>query len=111
MPEPKVFFIDDKTGDPIGLNVFIGKQPYAASSNSTGDRQMLEWTQEGDGARFMMLVLHHDPEREHAYGPAAGLPDRKVGTFSRALFDEAKSKGRTVISMKKDSKRIFCFEK
>ncbi len=72
---------------------------------------MLEWTQAGDGARLMMLVLHDDSEREYAYGPAAGLPDSKVGTFSQALYDEAKSKGWTIISIKKDWKRIFAFEK
>jgi hypothetical protein len=66
---------------------------------------MLQWTQAGDGARLMMLVLHDDAEREYAYGPAAGLPDTKVGTFSQALYDlydEAKAKGWNVISMKKD---------
>jgi phosphoglycolate phosphatase-like HAD superfamily hydrolase len=111
MREPKVFFIDDKAGKPVGINLFIGKRPYAAFGNSTGDQQMLEWTQAGDGARLMMLVLHDDPQREYAYGPAAGLPDSKVGTFSQALYDEAKSKGWTVISMKKDWKHIFAFEK
>ena len=111
MREPKVFFIDDKAGKPVGINLFIGKRPCAAFGNSTGDQQMLEWTQAGDGARLMMLVLHDDPEREYAYGPAAGLPDSKVGTFSQALYDEAKSKGWTVISMKKDWKRIFAFAK
>ena len=111
MREPKVFFIDDKAGKPVGINLFIGKRPYAAFGNSTGDQQMLEWTQAGDGARLMMLVLHDDPEREYAYGPAAGLPDSKVGTFTPALFDEAKTKGWTVISMKKDWKRIFAFDK
>jgi hypothetical protein len=54
---------------------------------------MLEWTQAGDSARLMMLVLRDDPEREYEYGPASGLPDTKVGTFTRALYDEAKSKG------------------
>ena len=29
-----------------------------------------------------MLVLHDDAEREYAYGPAQGLPDTKVGTFT-----------------------------
>jgi hypothetical protein len=87
------------------------KRPYAAFGNSTGDQQMPEWTQAGVGARLMMLVLHDDPEREYAYGPATGLPDTKVGTFSQALNDEAKSKGWTVISMKNDWKRIFTFEK
>jgi phosphoglycolate phosphatase-like HAD superfamily hydrolase len=111
MREPKVLFIDDKTGKPIGINLFIGKRPYAAFGNSTGDQQMLEWTQAGDGARLMMLVLHNDPEREYAYGPATGLPDTKVGTFSQALYDEAKSKGWTVISMKNDWNSIFSFDR
>jgi phosphoglycolate phosphatase-like HAD superfamily hydrolase len=111
MREPKVFFVDDKAGKPVGINLFIGKRPYAAFGNSTGDQQMLEWTQAGDGARLMMLVLHDDPQREYAYGPATGLPDSKIGTFSQALYDQAKSKGWTVISMKKDWKHIFAFEK
>jgi hypothetical protein len=61
----------------------------------------------GEGARLMTLVLSDDPEREHAYGPANGLPDTKVGTFSQALYDEAKQKGWVVISMKHDWKTIF----
>ena len=59
----------------------------------------------------MMLVLHDDAKREYAYGPAQQLPDSKVGTFTQALYDETKSKGWFVISMKNDWKRIFAFEK
>jgi hypothetical protein len=58
----------------------------------------------------MMLVLHDDAQREYAYGPAQGLPDTKVGTFTQALYDGAKKEGWTVISMKSDWKRIFAFE-
>ena len=108
--EPKVFFIDDKAGKAIGINLFIGKRPYAAFGNSTGDREMLEWTQAGGGARLMMLVYHDDAVREYAYGPAGGLPDTNVGTFSQALMDEAKKNGWVIISMKNDWKRIFKFE-
>jgi phosphoserine phosphatase len=107
MREPKVFFIDDKDGKPIGINLFIGKRPYAAFGNSGGDREMLEWTGAGEGARLKMLVLHDDAEREYAYGPANGLPDTKIGTFSQTLADEAKQKGWVVISMKNDWKTIF----
>jgi hypothetical protein len=57
-----------------------------------------------------MLVLHDDAEREYAYGPAQGLPDTKVGTFTDALYNQATSEGWTVISMKKDWKKIFAFE-
>jgi haloacid dehalogenase-like hydrolase len=107
---PKLFFDGDHAGKAIGINLFIGKRPYAAFGNSDGDRQMLEWTGAGDGARLKMLVHHDDPQREYAYGPAGGLPDTNVGTFSDSLMTEAKTKGWTVISMKDDWKRIFAFE-
>jgi hypothetical protein len=57
-----------------------------------------------------MLVLHDDAQREYAYGPVQGLPDTKVGAFTQALYDEAKTKSWPVISMKNDWKRIFVFE-
>jgi hypothetical protein len=57
-----------------------------------------------------MLVLHDDAKREYAYGPAQGLPDSKIGTFTQALYGEAKGHGWTVISMKDDWRRIFVFE-
>ena len=71
---------------------------------------MLEYTKTGDGARLSMLVLHDDAQREYAYEPAKGLRDTKVGTFTRALYDEATKKGWIVISMKDDWKKIFAFE-
>ncbi|MGD2076030.1 MAG: HAD family hydrolase [Gammaproteobacteria bacterium] len=107
---PKVHFIDDKAGKPVGINEFIGRRPVAAFGNSDGDRQMLEWTGAGGGARLMMLVFHDDGKREYAYGPASGLPNTKFGTFSQSLMDEAMKKGWVVISMKDDWKRIFAPE-
>jgi hypothetical protein len=108
--DPKLVLFDDFGGKAEGIHLMIGRRPYAAFGNSTGDQQMLEYTGAGDGARLMMLVLHDDAEREYAYGPAQGLPDTKVGTFTQALYDEAKQKSWTVISMKNDWKRIFAFE-
>ena len=107
---PKLFFDDDHAGKALGIDLFIGKRPYAAFGNSTGDQQMLEWTGAGAGARLKMLVYHDDAQREYAYGPAGALPDTHVGTFSQALMDEAKANGWTVISMKNDWQRIFSFE-
>src|SRR5947209_10026429 len=95
--EPKLLLNNDKAGKPEGIHLMIGRRPYAAFGNSTGDRQMLEWTGAGTGARLKMLVLHDDAAREYAYGPAAGLPDSKVGTFTPALYDEAKKNGWSVI--------------
>jgi hypothetical protein len=86
------------------------RRPHAAFGNSTGDRQKLEYAKAGDDARLSMIVLHDDAKREYAYGPAQGLPETKVGTFTQALYDEAKKDGWFVISMKDDWKRIFSFE-
>lgn len=108
--EPRLLLNDDKAGKPEGIHLMIGRRPQAAFGNSTGDRQMLEYTKAGDGARLAMLVLHDDPKREYAYGPAKGLPDTKVGTFTQALYDEAKKQGWIVISMKDDWKRVFAFD-
>jgi phosphoglycolate phosphatase-like HAD superfamily hydrolase len=108
--EPRLLLNDDKAGKPEGIHLMIGRRPYAAFGNSDGDRQMLEYTKAGAGERLAMLVLHDDAKREYAYGPAAGLPDSKIGTFPQALYDEAKKDGWIVISMKDDWKRIFAFE-
>jgi phosphoglycolate phosphatase-like HAD superfamily hydrolase len=108
--EPKLLLNDNNAGKPEGIHLMIGRRPHAAFGNSDGDREMLEYTGAGDGARLMMLVLHDDAQREYAYGPARGLPDTKVGTFSQALDAEAKKNGWTVISMKRDWKRIFPFD-
>jgi phosphoglycolate phosphatase-like HAD superfamily hydrolase len=108
--DPKLLLNDNFAGKPEGIHLMIGQRPHAAFGNSTGDRQMLEYAGAGDGARLKMLVLHDDAQREYAYGPALGLPDTKVGTFTQALYDEAKKDGWNVISMKNDWKRIFPFE-
>jgi hypothetical protein len=71
---------------------------------------MLEYTAAGSGTRLAMLILHDDAKREYAYGPARGLPESKVGTFTQALYDEAQKKGWIVVSMKDDWKRVFPFD-
>ena len=108
--EPKLLLNDNNTGKPEGIHLMIGRWPYAAFGNSTGDQQMLEYTKAGDGARLAMIVLHDDAEREYAYGPAQELPATKVGTFTQALYDEAKKNGWPVISMKNDWRVIFPFD-
>ena len=108
--EPKLLLNDDNAGKPEGIHLMIGRRPHFAFGNSTGDRQMLEYTKAGAGARLAMLVLHDDGAREYAYGPAQGLPDTKVGRFTPELYDEAIKDGWIVVSMKNDWKRIFAFE-
>jgi phosphoglycolate phosphatase-like HAD superfamily hydrolase len=108
--EPKLLLNDSAAGKPEGIHLMIGRRPNASFGNSTGDQQMLEYTDAGDGARLSMLVLHDDAIREYAYGPAQGLPDTRIGSLTPALYAEARKKNWTVISMKNDWKKIFSFE-
>jgi hypothetical protein len=107
---PELNFNDDRGDKPVGINQHIGRRPIAAFGNSRGDKEMLEYTQGGSGARFELLVLHDDAVREYAYGPALGLPEPKLGAFPQALYDQAKKEGWTVASMKNDWGQIFPFE-
>lgn len=107
---PQLFFNDNFGGKAVGIELFIGKKPKASFGNSTGDREMLEWTAAQNGARLMMLVYHDDPVREYAYGPAGGLADTHVGSFPESLMAEAKEKGWIVISMKRDWKKVFAWQ-
>lgn len=104
---PELNFNDDKGGKPVAINQHIGRRPIAAFGNSRGDKEMLEYTQGGNGARFELLVLHDDGQREFAYGPAQGLPDAKLGAFPQAVYDQAQKAGWTVVSMKNDWKQVF----
>jgi hypothetical protein len=99
--EPKIEFVDDGPGKPVGINRFIGRQPIFAFGNSDGDKQMLEYTASGDGSRFMGLVHHTDADREWAYDRAS-----RIGKLDKAL-DEATARGWTVVDMKNDWKVVF----
>ena len=101
---PQVDFIDDKEGKPVGIQQHIGRRPIAAFGNSDGDFQMLQWTTSGSGARFGLLVHHDDAERETAYDR-----DSHVGKLDKGL-DEGPKLGWTIVSMKKEWKKIFPFE-
>jgi phosphoglycolate phosphatase-like HAD superfamily hydrolase len=102
--EPKVEFIDDGPGKPVGINRFIGRRPIFAFGNSDGDQQMLEWTAAGDRLRFMGIVHHTDAVREWAY-------DRQshIGRLDKA-WDEGVKRGWTIVDMKQDWRRVFPFE-
>jgi phosphoglycolate phosphatase-like HAD superfamily hydrolase len=99
--EPKIDFVDDGPGKPVGIQKFIGRRPIFAFGNSDGDQQMLEWTMAGDGPRFAGIVHHTDAEREYAYDR-----DSKIGKLDKA-WDEAQQKGWTVVDMKSEWKTVF----
>lgn len=89
----RVLLLDDKGGKPEGINFVMGRRPVAAFGNSTGGQQMLEKTRADGGAGLMMLVRNDDAKGEYAYGPANGLPDTEVGTFSDWPMGKEKKPG------------------
>jgi phosphoserine phosphatase len=101
---PKVDFVDDGKGKPVGIHKFIGRRPILAFGNSDGDLEMLQWTAAGDGPRFMGLIHHTDAEREWAY-------DREspVGQLDKAA-DEAQAKGWTVVDMAREWRVVYPWE-
>jgi len=102
--EPKVAFVDDGAGKPVGIYRAIGRRPIAAFGNSDGDLQMLQFAAIGDGRRLAVIVHHDDTEREYAYDR-----ESRIGRLDKAL-DEAKARKWVVVSMKDDWKRIYPWE-
>ena len=99
---PKIDFVDDKVGKPVGIHKHVGLRPILAFGNSDGDLEMLQWTTVGSGGVRLGLVLHHDDaEREYAYDR-----ESKVGTLDKAL-DLAGQSGWVVVSMKNDWNTVF----
>lgn len=98
---PKLNFIDDKAGKPVGIYEHIGRRPILAFGNSDGDMQMIQYTKGGNGLRLGLFLHHTDAEREYAY-------DRKghVGTLDKVL-DVAADNGWIIVSMKNDWKTVL----
>jgi phosphoserine phosphatase len=98
---PKVNFVNDKAGKPVGIYQHIGRRPILAFGNSDNDMQMIEYTMAGEGRRLGLFVHHTDADREFAY-------DRKshVGTLDKAL-DQADANGWIIVDMKSDWKTVF----
>jgi phosphoglycolate phosphatase-like HAD superfamily hydrolase len=98
---PKIDFINDKAGKPVGIYQHIGRRPILAFGNSDSDMQMIEYTLAGEGRRLGLFVHHTDAEREYAY-------DREshVGTLNKAL-DQAAANGWIIVDMKNEWKFVF----
>lgn len=99
--QPRVDFVDDGPGKPVGIARHIGRRPIAAFGNSDGDWHMLRYTTEGPGRRLGMVVRHDDAVREYAYDR-----DSPIGRLARAL-DEAPQRGWHIVSMRDDWAQIF----
>ncbi|WP_428428799.1 HAD family hydrolase [Pararhizobium sp.] len=101
---PKIDFIDDGPGKPVGINKFIGRRPIFVAGNSDGDYEMLRWVTGGSPNTFGLIVHHTDAVREYAY-------DREshFGKLNKAM-DEADERKWLLVDMKNDWKKIYAFE-
>jgi phosphoglycolate phosphatase-like HAD superfamily hydrolase len=98
---PKIDFINDKAGKPVGIYQHIGRRPILAFGNSDSDMQMIEYTMAGEGRRLGLFVHHTDADREYAYDR-----DSHVGTLDKAL-DRADAMDWVIVDMKSDWKSVF----
>jgi len=103
--QPKLNFIDDKAGKPVGIYQHIGVRPILAFGNSDGDLQMIQYAKGGDGPTLALFLHHTDAAREYAY-------DRKspVGALDKVL-DLAPTQDWILVDMKRDWGVVFPWEK
>ncbi|NEQ05196.1 MAG: haloacid dehalogenase-like hydrolase, partial [Moorea sp. SIO4E2] len=100
---------NDKAGKVVGIDRYIGKTPIMAVGNSSGDFQMLDYTDDDQGPALMMLLHHNDP-RECPYAvddPDIDCPYDKKSEDDINVFDLANERGWTVISMKDDFVTVY----
>lgn len=70
---PQLHVLNDEERKPVSIGEHIGRRPILAVGNvgTTGDIEMLRWSQAGDRPSLQLLVLHDDADREMAYGEPA----------------------------------------
>jgi phosphoglycolate phosphatase-like HAD superfamily hydrolase len=98
---PEVEVLSDGPGKPVAIDRFIGRRPIFSFGNSDGDKELLEWTAAGPGARFAGLLHHTDAKREWAYDRESA-----VGRLDKAL-DLARAKDWTIVDMATGWNTVF----
>ena len=95
---PQLHVLNDEERKPVSIGEHIGRRPILAVGNvgTTGDIEMLRWSQSGHRPSLQLLVLHDDAEREMAYGEP-----------QNESLDAAADYGWQVVRMATDWKRVF----
>ena len=101
MRQPKINFVDDKAGKPVGIHQHIGQRPILAFGNADADIQMIQYTTAGQGKRLGLFLHHTDAQREYAYDRTSS-----VGKLDKAL-DIADDNDWIIVDMKSDWNRVF----
>ena len=95
---PQIHVLNDEERKPVSIGEQIGRRPILAVGNvgTTGDIEMLRWSQSGDRPSLQLLVLHDDAEREMAYGEPLN-----------ESLDAAKKYGWQVVRIAEDWSSVF----
>jgi phosphoserine phosphatase/lysophospholipase L1-like esterase len=95
---PQMHVLNDEERKPVSIGEQIGRRPILAVGNvgTTGDIEMLRWSQSGDRPSLQLLVLHDDADREMAYGEPLN-----------ESLDAAKKYGWQVVRIAEDWSRVF----
>lgn len=87
-----IFVNDD--AKPSAIQQHIGKRPVVAFGNSTGDLDMLKYTQDNINTNLTVLIQHDDQSREYSYNDSL-------------IYNDVKKQGILVVSMKNDWNIIY----
>ena len=95
---PHLAVLNDEERKPVSIGEQIGRRPIFAAGNvgTTGDIEMLRWSQSSRRPNLQLLVLHDDADREMAYGEP-----------SNDSLEAAEQYGWSVVRMAKDWNRVF----
>lgn len=99
---PVMLTMNNREEKPTGIAMSIGKKPIFAAGNvkGAGDIAMMQYCQSNSYPSFQLIINHDDSEREFAYSE----PENET-------LNAAEKFKWFVVSMKKDWKKIFPFEK
>jgi len=86
----------DGPGKPINIQLHVGRPPILAVGNTDGDVPMMEFAAASGKPHLNLLVKHDDAEREYDSNASAEIAQKT-----------SRSRGWTIISMKKDFKMVF----
>ena len=93
---PKIDFVDDGPGKPVGIYRNIGRKPILAFGNSDGDLQMLQYTACGSGG--ISRLLRASRRRRARIRVRPRVEDRQarqgVGRSGRRRLDRGQHEGR-----------------
>ena len=107
---PELNFNDDQSDKPVGINQHIGRRPIAAFGNSRGDKEMLEYTQGGAGARFELVGAARRCGARIRLRSGIGIARAQTRGFPAGPLRPSEAAGWTVVSMKNDWSQVFPFE-